>query len=265
MNFEESTMLIDKGLVPDVEYFVHRKCGADWYMKENILPACDVTYLISGSAQYRINGKPHEVRAGDLLCLPVGTVRAAITYPANLMHCFAVDFKLRNYTGGEAHLPLPVVNHIGQDAALIRLFQELSYTWIDREPVYQVKTLGLTALILNRLLELTLYNNQAVDFRIKKVQRYIAGHYAEAVSVNEMASLVGLNPVYFGALFKRETGLGLRQYAARTRIRNAENMLKSGEYTVEEATGQCGYTDTQYFSELFKTIMGVTPSQCIPK
>jgi YesN/AraC family two-component response regulator len=181
------------------------------------------------------------------------------------MQCFAVDFKLRNYSGTEVYLHIPIVNHIGQDAILLRLFHELSYAWIDKEPGYKSKVLGLTVLILNRLLDLTIYKNKAIDFRIRKAKLYIAEHYAEDISVNKIASLVSLNPVYFGALFKRETGLSLRQYVARTRIRNAENKLRSGEYTVEEVVDFCGYTDIHYFSKLFKTILGVSPSQCIPK
>jgi YesN/AraC family two-component response regulator len=83
------------------------------------------------------------------------------------------------------------------------------------------------------------------------VIRYIAQHYAEKLTVRRMAAMTGLNSVYFGALFKRETGLSMEQYLIRTRVWNAENLLRSGEYTVASVAEHCGYTNVFHFSKQY--------------
>ena len=80
--------------------------------------------------------------------------------------------------------------------------------------------------------------------------------------------MVGLDTSYLGVLFKRETGDSLNQYLMKTRIRNAENILRSGEHSkieVGKVAVQCGYDDIYYFSKQFKTMMGIPPSKYIPK
>jgi AraC-like DNA-binding protein len=230
----------------------------------------DITYVIQGSALYTINGIEYELNAGDLLCLPPGTTRKAITYPDSLMHCFSVDFMLKKIRGGETSLPLPIVSHIGCRNDLISLFHEICYTWLDKEPGYTMKISGVFLLIIHRILQLTIYNDESAfcDFRIKKILRYIAKHYSEKITVKKMADMVGLETSYLGVLFKRETGDTLNQYLLKTRIRNAENILRGGQYSnigVGKVAELCGYDDIYYFSKQFKAVMGIPPSKYIPK
>ncbi|MDR3337673.1 MAG: AraC family transcriptional regulator [Treponema sp.] len=95
--------------------------------------------------------------------------------------------------------------------------------------------------------------------------RYIAKHYTERILVTDMAKMLGLTPSYFGLLFKQETGMTMNQYITRTRIRNAEHLLRSGQYQVRDITRICGFSDNVHFYKQFKALMGIAPSQFIPK
>jgi AraC-like DNA-binding protein len=258
---------IEYSIMPDIKYVIFRKCTPSWSMPEQVVAAWNLSYLIAGDARYTIDGKVHSVTAGDLLCLSPGTIRAGVTFPDRLMHCFSVDFELKRASGEITSLPFPIVSHIGCKKEIIHLFHELTFSWLDQQPGYTMKIRGFLLLILNLFFELSVYNidSSSGDFRIKNLARYIAKHYSEKLSVEKMAAMVDLNTVYFGALFKRETGLTMKQYIAKTRIRNAENLLRSGEYKVGEVAERCGYSDIYHFYKQFKTIMGVAPSQCIPK
>jgi AraC-like DNA-binding protein len=236
-------------------------------MREGKFLSWDITYLTGGSARYTFDGVDYELGEGDLICLPPGHVRAATTTPDNLMVCFSVDFRLKNLSDGVTQLPFPLVSHIGLHKELVHLFQELAYTWIDRQPGYIIKTQALFLLIVYQLYEILVYDNKAetTDYRIKKVTRYIMSHYTEKVSVSKMAAMTGLSIGYFGTLFKQETGMTMNQYLVRTRLKIAEEMLNSGKYKVNEVADCCGYSDLVYFYKQFKQAYRVSPSQCIPK
>ncbi|GHU77129.1 hypothetical protein FACS189461_5360 [Spirochaetia bacterium] len=262
-------------MIPEITYVVFRKCSPGWVLPRNILPNHDITYVISGNASYTIRGKRYEVGPGDLLCVPPGSLREAFTSPDRLMSCFAVDFNLNNPDKKEMSLPFPLLSRIGKDKGLIRLFTELNYDWLERQPGYLLKIHGLLLMILHRLFELLVYKTggaangtaggSADDSRIKKTIRYIAAHYPEKITVKTMASMTGLQTNYFNALFKQKTGLSMHQYLIRTRIRNAYNILLSGEYKVADIADRCGYSDVFHFYKQFKLIMGVSPSQCLRK
>jgi AraC-like DNA-binding protein len=258
---------IDEGMVPNIDYLVFRKCTPSWRISQAPLYVYDVTYVTAGSACYTIDGVDYEIHKGDLFCLPPGHIREAETKHNNLMHCFAVNFELKDLYGYQAKLPFPLISHIGIHKDLLRLYHELVFTWLEKEPGYSIKSCGLFILILHLLFERIVYNidSSGKDSRVKKVCRYITRHFSEKSSVRNLAALTGLNPVYFGALFKKETGLTVHQYIAKTRVKNGENMLKSGEFTVADVAERCGYSDTFYFYKQFKRIMGFAPSACIPK
>lgn len=252
--------------IPHIEYLVFRQCTTQWRMYEHTLPSCDLTYVIKGEARYTINGVGYDLSAGDLLCLPTGSVRAGVTYPDRLMHCFSINFQLRNISGGVSQLPFPIVSHVGYKEDIIHLFHELSFVWLNK-PLSRLESRGMFLLILQRFFELIVYNTDisVEDPRIKKAIRYIAAHFSEKIQVKEMASAVKLKPAYFGALFKREAGMKPNEYLIRTRINNARNMLASGEYTVGDVAEACGFVDSAHFYKHFKSLMGFPPSHCIPK
>jgi AraC-like DNA-binding protein len=258
---------LEDNFTVDINYLVFRKCTASWVLYEHELDSCDITYVVSGSAQYTIDGKTYDVSEGDLLCVPEGSLRAGITYTKNLMQCFSADFLLKDTKGKSMALPFPLISHIGHKQDIIRLFLELMYTWQDKQPGYMIKSRGLLLLILQRLLEIIVYNtdSEAGDFRIKRVIRYIQANYSKKITVKKMAEMIGLNATYFGARFKRDTGLSLNHFLMRTRVRNAENMLMSGEYSVEATAEVCGFSDEVHFYKCFKKLLGFAPSQCIPK
>lgn len=251
-------------LVPEIGYFMYRKCTPSWKIDESLISFVDITYVIEGSAEYTVNGVTFRVKAGDLLCIPVSSVRKAVSVPSDLMSCFSVNFQLVNVINESPMIPFPLVSPIGIHGDIISLFREMFDVWLRKEQGYFMKCRGLFLLILQKLFELIVFKNDpnTVDFRIKKSIRYITEHYAEDLTLQFMAEQYGLNPVYFGALFKKETGTSMRNFLMEIRMNHAEVMLKSGEYSISETAELCGYTDVVYFRKLFKLIKGIAPSQC---
>ncbi len=99
--------------------------------------------------------------------------------------------------------------------------------------------------------------------RLALVQDYLFHHYAEPVSVPALASLVRLNPRYFGNWFSERTGMTVKEYVHRIRIRKATDLLATGGFNVAEAAYRSGFEDVFYFSKVFKRIAGHPPSDLI--
>jgi len=256
---------IDEDMFPDIRHVIFRKCTPGWEMPEHELSACNLTYLIQGEARYIINGQTIELKQGSLLILPKNCIRKGITFPDRLMHCFSVEFNLKNSRNQELTPPFPLVTQPGRHEDIIQLLHELSFSWIDKQPGYLIKCKGLFLQIIHRFLELVVIKSDsfAGDSRITKVIRYIAAHYPEHITVKKMAEIAGLNSTYFGALFRQTMGMGFLHYLIQTRIRNAENMLSSGEYKVGNVAEACGFTDVSHFYKQFKQIKGYPPSHSL--
>jgi AraC-like DNA-binding protein len=253
-------------LFPVINYLVYRECQPGWVIKKHAVERFDLTYVISGSARYTINGNLYELLPGDLLCLKEGMIKEAVTFSKNPMHCFSVNFLLRDSQGQAVFLPFPLYSRIGILSDLIQQFHDLIHSSLIRQPGYILHCSGLLLLILYRVHELTVLNieTKMKDNRIQDIIRFIVRHYSEPLTVRCLADKIKLNPAYFGALFKQATGETVHRYIAKIRIRNAQNILSAGGHNVCEVAEQCGYCDSYHFYKQFKAITGKPPSMYLP-
>jgi AraC-like DNA-binding protein len=256
---------VTEDFVPKIFYCVLKKCSPYWRLQPHFVDRYDITYIIKGNARYTVDGEIHELGPGDLLYLPEGAEIKAATYSKNPMHCFSVNFNSL-YAAIRPPPLLPIIKNIGVRKELVELFREMILCWSNKQDGYIMKTRALLMLILHRLNEILVFkaDNMAVDYRIDKITRFIAAHYSDKLTVKDLAELVNLNKAYLGRLFKKQTGISIDQYIIQVRVRNAENMLQSGNYKVHQVAEQCGFSDVFHFYKLFRATRGFSPSRCKP-
>lgn len=88
---------------------------------------------------------------------------------------------------------------------------------------------------------------------------YIHEHYAEPVSRETLAAVVGVSERYLTRCFKQETGITPVVYLNRYRVRQACRLLEAGEISVTEVAMACGFGDSTYFGKVFRAETGVSP------
>lgn len=89
---------------------------------------------------------------------------------------------------------------------------------------------------------------------------YIEEHYTESITAKEIADASSLSESYFRNIFKEVTGLSPFDYLNRIRVAKALEHLQSENTSVTEAASLVGISDSNYFTRIFKKIMGNTPS-----
>jgi AraC-like DNA-binding protein len=181
------------------------------------------------------------------------------------MECYSINGKVRNISGEDITLPLPLICNIGLHKDLLSLYSSLSTVWTLKDPGYILRARGLYLMILQRYFQIIIFqkDTSTVDTRIKKVLYYISNHYKEPLTVHKMAKMINLSDMYFGTLFKKETGMSFRNFLTIVRMNRAEEMLYSGEYKIHEISDACGFSDVFYFSRIFKKHRGMSPTDAI--
>ncbi|MDO4333993.1 MAG: helix-turn-helix domain-containing protein [Eubacteriales bacterium] len=96
--------------------------------------------------------------------------------------------------------------------------------------------------------------------QIRQIYAYIEQHYAEHLSLESMAGIVNLSPVYFSNLFKKESGQNFTEYLTAYRMKKAKEFLRTGDMNINEIACALGYADARYFSKVFKKEVGVKPT-----
>jgi len=99
------------------------------------------------------------------------------------------------------------------------------------------------------------------DQAIEVALQYINTHYHAELSLEKVASIVYLNPVYFSQLFKQKTSKGFKDYVTHLRLERAMELLRVSELKITDISERVGYLDVRHFSQIFRKKNGITPSE----
>ncbi|GGG73294.1 response regulator transcription factor [Paenibacillus radicis (ex Gao et al. 2016)] len=99
------------------------------------------------------------------------------------------------------------------------------------------------------------------DQAVEVALQYIRTHYHADLSLEKVAAIVYLNPVYFSQLFKQKTGCGFKEYVIGLRMEQAKKLLMNPKLKLADVAERIGYQDIRHFSQLFRKKYGETPSE----
>lgn len=96
---------------------------------------------------------------------------------------------------------------------------------------------------------------------IYAVLEYVRKHYAQRISVEQMAELAGYAKTYFCRQFKSITGIPFYRYLTCYRISVACMLMEDKRDSMSHIAQSTGFSSLPLFSRAFKEITGMTPSQ----
>ncbi|QUL57286.1 response regulator transcription factor [Paenibacillus tritici] len=115
---------------------------------------------------------------------------------------------------------------------------------------------------LARIMELTSSAAAATgsNASMTKLLQYIEEHYAEPLTLTELARHFHFNPSYLSSLFTAYNQEGFKEHLNTIRTGKAAELLRAGEAPISEISSMVGYGDHSYFCKVFKKYTGLSPS-----
>lgn len=103
-------------------------------------------------------------------------------------------------------------------------------------------------------------NEMITNKYVSNAVLYIKSHFSEDITICCVAEYLEISEGYLSRVFKKETGYTFTNYLTYYRIHLACQLLRNCRMKVYTVANKVGYTDTAYFSTLFKKLMGISPS-----
>lgn len=98
------------------------------------------------------------------------------------------------------------------------------------------------------------------DKIVRVIKEYLEKHIHSTVTLDEICAQLCFSKTYIKALFKKRTGTSIIQYFNAMKIARAKRLISEGGLTFTEIAAECGFSSVHYFSRLFKTQTGMSPS-----
>ncbi|HSV80699.1 MAG TPA: helix-turn-helix domain-containing protein [Ramlibacter sp.] len=105
------------------------------------------------------------------------------------------------------------------------------------------------------------HGSRAADPVVASCQQWAALHYANAAPVAQMVALSQLPERTFTRRFHQATGMTPLDYVHHVRLEEAKQLLEGSAAPVEAIAVDIGYSDSSFFSRLFRRKVGMSPLQ----
>ena len=93
------------------------------------------------------------------------------------------------------------------------------------------------------------------------IVNYLLDHIDEMCDLDKMASFFGMSKSYLTRRTKELTGYSTQILHERLKIEQAKNLIKSGKMKMNDISTRLGFSNPNYFSNVFKKVTGMRPTE----
>ena len=144
------------------------------------------------------------------------------------------------------------------EAMHIKAFDYLLKPWKEE------KLTGLISEAISSIKEISSDDGKSENLQDSQksiIKKYIKENYKRDISAGDVAGILGYSDVYFSKIFKQLFDDTFINYLTNLRIEKAKVLLKDVSFNIREVGASVGYTDSNYFTKVFKRAVGMSPSE----
>lgn len=99
------------------------------------------------------------------------------------------------------------------------------------------------------------------SFTLRNVLSYIEENLSAALTLADLATQASLSEYHFARMFRQSMQMAPHQYVMQRRMDKARRLVTSTQLPLTEIALACGFSSASHFSNRFRSVMGMTPSQ----
>lgn len=244
-------------------------CTSSWKLQQRRMDDDMLFCVIRGAGTIWIEGRKHDLKAGDCAHMPRGKPQAAVADSINPWTFISIHYTTRLFESLSLHEILQFPDVFTLKVEQIAMLKEAC-----RE--YALRPLGwertLEALVTTQLLRLMreagthclkpFESGQIQDlWRLLPALELIRNQMREPLSVPDLSRKCNLSTAQFRRIFTRTMDVSPIQYIRRIRMEKACRLLRETQDTVEAISAKVGYMEVASFANSFRQLMGLSPGR----
>ncbi len=249
-----------------IERYGVRNLTPEWKASNRLVLDSKLYWVAKGSGMLRMDHQNFRLAPGKIYFLPGGTVQSFGTEDGLSLHWLHFRCALINSISinrcFEFKNELPEEKIPDIEARLRNIREEHARFIKSRHPGALLSAHGQLLSLLACFIRSAAEREYGKDFeRLKKAVRFIDEHINEAIRVEELAVLCGLERTYFSTLFKKTLNCSPQAFINHRRIQFIAPYLSQPHLLIEEIAEKSGFPDVYYFSRFFKKNTGLSPTE----
>ena len=229
----------------------------------------EILLVYGGAGIYIVDSERYTAKKEDLILYNSKTVHDEFggsgndlsTYCVAISNLKLVDFKQVNKILPKKYSPImPSGEYFDELLSIFRAIERESYRPSGAETA-NLLTLALVTKVYTMLKTHGLPRREKIPSLSSRAKDFIDEHYMENIKLEDIARAVDANVYNLSKIFKVEIGFSPMRYVTLRRIGEAQNLLINTDMTITRIAMSVGYNDSNYFQNVFKNFMQMTPRE----
>lgn len=257
-------------------YISKSKYGEDWHSTSHFHPFTEIFFITHGNGIMEIDYIDVAVKEGDLIIINPNcphTEKSSYNYMGQLEY---IVFGINNLTLANKSLPqlngetpnptyYKIMNFNNNKNVILYYLNTLVHEVEEKESNYELackSILTLFIIYISRNAQSTLLiadNPEKLNIECVKIKNYIDSHYSENITLDILSNLSYVNKFHLVHLFTKQMGISPINYLINRRIEESKNLLTTTNYTIRDISTIVGFSNSSYFSQMFKKFTGYSP------
>lgn len=218
-------------------------------------------YTFDGTGFVRQRRRTVSIQRGQMLLLDCRTHQAYGTDPKSdhWYHIWAhvqgsgVDTTARR-------LGLPTLTSVSVPSSRVQPYLDTILERLEHDSVMDNELVGLAVHgLLSSMLIARSRDEVPSNSPVVLAQNYVAAHYAEPITVEDIARAAAVSTSYLTRLFRQQMETSPHDYLLRYRITRAKQLLMETDLPIGAIARQVGFTSESNFSYRFSQMCDTTP------
>lgn len=243
-------------------YYFHVESG-------RTLNEYQLLYILEGEGWFESTHCPKtRLKMGDMFLLFPGEWHSYQPDPASGWTSYWIGFKGRNIEDRVKAgflSPEKPIYHVGYHAEIEVLYKNAYQAAVEEAAYSQQVMAGLVNHLIGLMYSLErnieLNKNQSQVDMVNKARLRIRESIENDLTIQQIASGLGVSYSNFRRLFKEYTGLSPATYQQELRLLRAKELLTTTDLSIKEIAYRLNFDSPDYFSTKFKAKMGMKPSE----
>lgn len=234
----------------------------------------EIIYLIHGELEVQINNETKKLKKNEFIVInPMsihstrcrdGNTAILLQIPLSFLEEFVPDIReYRFFVDLDSKDPrtqtkLGDIRNTLQDLWIAYQFQAEGYLFRCYSLIFELIYI-LVHSFSQKLDRKELQRNQKNLERIERIIDYVNCHYTEAISIKEIAGVLGLNEIYFSRFFKANMGTTFLEYLNMVRLEKIYVDLLNTNMSIGEIQEKHGFYNEKVFRRMFREVYGCSP------
>lgn len=155
--------------------------------------------------------------------------------------------------------PVPFSSSLQKDTTVLSYIYQIMAESTRLDDYHSAAQGALLFQILVRIMrsECPVLDRPDPDF--SPVLQLVYDKYAGSLNPSVVSRLTGISHYHLSLLFRQYTNCTFTEYLQKVRILHAQLLLRCGQCSIASAAAQSGFTDSAYFSRIFRNLTGESP------